>query len=274
MSSIGQVQCKPRSSNTVDMYVGTETVGSGDVLEYRVERGAGSGGANLPDAAGYGLRGPDGVAISAVDDGALLFRFEKELTTRIQLLRSDLLFLHAAVLELEGRAIVLVGDPGSGKTTLAYSLLERGLGYLSDELAPVDLASATVMPYPRALWLKRAPDCPPGLVAATSRGFHVPCTALGADAFLDPLPLGAIFLLSPGVAERREPTLGRVSGAEALARLYANVLNPAGHPLDGLDAATAVVGAAPCYALEPGEVVATGSMIVDAVRRESRGGRV
>jgi hypothetical protein len=221
----------------------------------------------------YALAFRGGEKIFAEDAGALLFRFEKDLTTRIQLARSDLLFLHAAALGHRGRAILLVGDPGAGKSTLAFALLKRGLRYLSDELAPVALDTLAIHPYPRALWLKSAPPRPHALPSAafeSSRGIHVPCGSLGAKPADGPLPLAALFRLEPGVASRTVPALRRISAAEGTARLFANVLNPRGHASDGLDAVGAVASGAPCYRLEPAGLDATVSLVLGALG-ESRG---
>jgi hypothetical protein len=64
-------------------------------------------------------------------------------------------FVHAGVVSLEGRAIVLPGFSFAGKTTLVRALLEQGAGYLSDEFALLD-EDGRVHPYAKALSL-RAP---------------------------------------------------------------------------------------------------------------------
>jgi hypothetical protein len=48
--------------------------------------------------------------------------------------------LHAAVAaDAAGRAVVLAGDSGSGKSVLLTALVQRGWGLLTDDLAPVTL---------------------------------------------------------------------------------------------------------------------------------------
>src|SRR4029077_2015937 len=93
----------------------------------------------------------------ARDDGDFLYMFEKDITIETQKLRSDLYFIHAAVLELDGRALALAAPSGYGKSTTAWGLLHHGFKYLSDELAPVDLTTMRVRPFPRALCLKAGP---------------------------------------------------------------------------------------------------------------------
>jgi HprK-related kinase A len=68
----------------------------------------------------------------------------------------DHLVLHAAVVEKGGRAAILPGSPGSGKSTLCAALVVRGWRLLSDEFALVALRSARLAPLPRPISLKNA----------------------------------------------------------------------------------------------------------------------
>jgi hypothetical protein len=62
--------------------------------------------------------------------------------------------LHAAaVTDERGGALVLGGPSGHGKSSLALELVRRGHGFLSDEIAPLDLARSRVSPFPRAVAL-------------------------------------------------------------------------------------------------------------------------
>lgn len=67
------------------------------------------------------------------------------------------LIVHAAVVEKHGKALILPGTPGAGKSTLCALLTTRG-GWrlLSDELTLIDLASGLVHPNPRPVSLKNA----------------------------------------------------------------------------------------------------------------------
>src|SRR5262249_49284843 len=72
-------------------------------------------------------------------DADFLYALEKEITIQAQIRRPDLYFVHSAVLAFEGRTVLLIGEPGAGKSTLTWALLHHGFDYLSDELAPIDL---------------------------------------------------------------------------------------------------------------------------------------
>jgi HprK-related kinase A len=66
------------------------------------------------------------------------------------------LLLHAAVLERNGRAVILPGDPGAGKSTLTAALMLRGWRLLSDELTIVGRDDGLVAPLARPVSLKEA----------------------------------------------------------------------------------------------------------------------
>ena len=76
------------------------------------------------------------------------------------------LLLHAAVVEREGRALILTGESGAGKSTLAALLGERGWRLMGDEFALVDPATGLLHAFPRVVSLKNeAIDLFPGLTA-------------------------------------------------------------------------------------------------------------
>jgi HprK-related kinase A len=88
--------------------------------------------------------------------------------------------VHAAVVERDGRAMLLPAAPGSGKSTLCAALAHAGWRLLSDELTIVDPATGEIVPIPRPIALKgpsidviggRVPGARfgPPLVAATER---------------------------------------------------------------------------------------------------------
>lgn len=64
------------------------------------------------------------------------------------------LILHAAVIEQNGRAVVMPAPPGSGKSTLCAGLVSRGWRLLSDELAMLTRPDGFLAPIPRPISLK------------------------------------------------------------------------------------------------------------------------
>lgn len=126
----------------------------------------------------------------------------------------ELLFLHAGVVGWEGRAIVVPGASGSGKTSLVVALLAAGATYYSDDYAVFD-AAGRVHPYPKRLSVRRSDGggAPP----------HTPSAAdLGAPTGWEPLPVGLVVLTryEPGAVWR--PTT--LSPAKAVLGLLSNTV--------------------------------------------------
>jgi HprK-related kinase A len=64
------------------------------------------------------------------------------------------LVIHGAVLEKNGRALIMPAPPGSGKSTLCAALATRGWRLLSDELTLVAPETTTIVPMCRPISLK------------------------------------------------------------------------------------------------------------------------
>ncbi len=64
------------------------------------------------------------------------------------------LLLHAAALERDGRAVILPGDPGAGKSTLCAALMLAGWRLLSDEITMIDRDDGLAVPLARPVSLK------------------------------------------------------------------------------------------------------------------------
>lgn len=62
--------------------------------------------------------------------------------------------LHATVLEMEGRAVGLLGQSGAGKSTLAAYLISCGADLITDDMLRVSFAGNTILAYPGPYRLK------------------------------------------------------------------------------------------------------------------------
>jgi hypothetical protein len=198
-------------------------------------------------ASGYHVSSRAAGESTLPDADQLLFHIDKDITIWLQLERRDLFFIHAAAVARGSRVIVLTAPSGTGKSTFVLSLIEKGLEYLSDELAPIDLGTLAVKPYPHALCLKSPPPAPYALPSHTlqcGRRYHVPV----------PGPAQRVRTLAALVFVRRDEErferLRPISAASAAARLMANALNPLAHPGDGLDVAVMLSQAVPCFELD------------------------
>lgn len=205
----------------------------------------------------------------------LPFAFDTDLIVSLQRERDDLFFLHAGVVERKGIAGLVVGHSGAGKSTLTWTLVNEGLRYSSDELAPIAIAERTVEPFPRALCLKAVPPGRHPLPAAAFRSgrlTYIPTSALPSAPASAPLQLGPIFFV------RREgegsTPLSVASVGEAAARIYAETLNALAHPADGLDGAIEVAASsAGCFMLDTSDLEAAAAAVIGVLEKAATGSR-
>ena len=186
----------------------------------------------------------------------LIYEFEKDMTERVQLMRPDLFFIHGAALSVAERCVIISGESGSGKSSLAWFMSHNGYDYLSDELAPVDPNSLQVEPYPHALCLKDAPLSEPELPDSTRYTevtIHVPAYELSTRATERPCPLGFLIFIDES-SKGRNLTLHAIGSAESAARLYSNGLNQLSHRGDGLPVVAGMAKRVTSYLMSGGTV--------------------
>jgi hypothetical protein len=139
--------------------------------------------------------------------------------------------LHASAIALDGRAIVLFGLAGAGKSTTAAAFALRGYAVLSDDVVVLaDLGDRFVVQpgYPRVnLWpdsvctLFGSEDALP-LITPTWDKRYLALDQNGRRFQSSPLPLGAIYILGEREAELTDPVIEEVVGGEAIMTLVAN----------------------------------------------------
>jgi hypothetical protein len=111
---------------------------------------------------------------------------DAELRMYIALNAPEHVFVHAGVVGVGGRAIVLPGRSFAGKTTLVAALVKAGTEYWSDEYAVLD-ADGLVHPYPKPLSVR---------INDTRQTDEQPVESLGGRAGDRPLPVGVIAFTS------------------------------------------------------------------------------
>lgn len=154
--------------------------------------------------------------------------------------------LHAAAPAIGGRAVVLTGRSGQGKTTLACTLA-RGHRVLGDELVAVDAAAGVVRAWRRPLSLKRSPvDVRAPLVA---EGDDVP----DDDWWAPPSALGLTWVevARPGlvlVLDRRPgpAALEPLTRAGTMVALLSNSFDAPRDPTSALGQAAWLVASSRC----------------------------
>jgi hypothetical protein len=206
----------------------------------------------------------NGVLIAeSLDVSQLLFAIQQDIVVSVQILRHDLVFVHAAVLHRDGFAFVLAAPSGSGKSTLCWALLHEGFRLMSDELAPIDPKSLQVLPFLLAVSLKWRPpeSCPlPASTLETARASYIPVAALPSEPAVERSPLRA-FVFVDYAPDNTAPALTRLSVSEATSRLYPNVLNALAHESMGIDISIRFARAAPSYYLVSADVSETAKKV-------------
>jgi len=160
----------------------------------------------------------------------VLDRLESDLRLYVAEHARRRIFVHAGVVGVGGRALVLPGRSFTGKSTLVAALVRAGASYYGDEYAVFD-GRGRVHPYPTPLSIRGEGGRPPRRMAAEG---------LGRPSSLRPLPVGRIVIaryragaswrprrLSPGeavLALLAQAVAARSRAAEALAALQAAVL--------------------------------------------------
>ena len=128
-------------------------------------------------------------------------------------------FVHAGVVEWNGRAIVLPGRSFAGKSTLVASLLARGAKYYSDEYAVCD-SRGRIHAFPRPLRLR------------TSAGKRSRGASERTRAPTPPLKAGLI--VAAPFDERRPSRLQSISSGNAVLALLDNTVSARSDPARAL----------------------------------------
>ncbi|MEE8119938.1 MAG: HprK-related kinase A [Anaerolineales bacterium] len=95
------------------------------------------------------------------------------------------LLIHGAVVEREGRAVVMPGTSGAGKSTLTAALVANGWRLLTDEVTIIDPRDGLLQPHPRPISLKNETiDLIAGRYPQLAAKKHYEGTTKGRVAFL------------------------------------------------------------------------------------------
>jgi HprK-related kinase A len=169
------------------------------------------------------------------------------------------LIFHSAVVEKAGRAAILAGPPGSGKSTLCAALLGCGWRLLSDELALLDPLRGRLSPIPRPVALKGASiELIEGLLPHLQIGRVFAPTHKGTVAHLLP-PIEAVerqaepalpgWVLFPTHAENADTRLLPLGKTAGFLRLEKNCFNYDALGRPAFDALSQLIDTAECYEL-------------------------
>jgi hypothetical protein len=114
----------------------------------------------------------------SAENRAFLFLFESIMDGI-----SGSILLHGAAVSKHGRGIILAGPTLAGKSTLVMELVKVGHQFLSDDAAPLERSTGDLLPFPRAIGIRKGPSAP----RLPARGVH----ELPHKWLVDPVHLGA-----------------------------------------------------------------------------------
>jgi hypothetical protein len=169
------------------------------------------------------------------------------------------LLFHAGALEADGAGVLLPGTSGSGKSTLTAGLVTRaGLGYLTDELAALDLTGDRLLPYAKPITVKHGsfdvvpelhPDrrSGPGAVPWAGEEWQVAVGGAGVRRIGRPCPLR--WVIAPHYVPGVPTALTPMSDTEAFLTLALHAVNLLPHGAAGSAALGRMVAGASCYTL-------------------------
>jgi hypothetical protein len=227
---------------------------------------------------GFSLRVDDGPAtmVPTVDAG-VLGTLDRIVTAVLGALDArGILATHAGVVTFGGRAVLLAGPSGRGKSTLSLAMLRDGASLLTDEMALIDPAGPSVLPYPRALHVSPATvDLLPELAFLHER----PRRDLGGESewsvsmedlaiafgtrIARAAPLSMIVLLGPRLALDDTPTLEPLPPAVATMELLRGTPMVATDFAGTMRRVAAIVGSIPTYRLRAAEPIRTAALVRD-----------
>jgi HprK-related kinase A len=167
------------------------------------------------------------------------------------------LTLHAAVVAMHDRALIMPAPPGSGKSTLCAGLIRRGWRLLSDELTLIDPGSGNIIPVPRPVSLKNASiDVIQAFDRKAVLGPAVRDTMKGTVAHMSPPPDSVrraaepavpAWIVLPRYVAGSAPSLTPLSKAQAFMQLADNSFNYHIHGRHGFDTIGKVIDTCGCY---------------------------
>jgi HprK-related kinase A len=174
------------------------------------------------------------------------------------------LLLHSAVVERDGRALLLPGKPGTGKSTLTAGLIFGGWRLLSDEIGIVPPGTRRLLPLPRPVGLKDAsidivrmlsPDATLGPASfGTRKGTVAHLRPPAGSVRRDKEPAEAHWIVFPQFEYGAGTEVRRISRPDALLRVGAEGFNYSILGAVGFETLAGLVEGCECYELRFGDL--------------------
>lgn len=194
-----------------------------------------------------------------IERGRVMPLLEREINQYLVGQLANRLLLHAAAATYGKRAIILPATAGAGKTSLVAGLVQRGCGYLTDELVIIHRRTNSIVPFPKAMSLKEGsfalfeslgPD-PTG--PEYDRVWYLDPERLRPGSVVKrPTPIGWVVL--PRYEAGATTRIESLTVGETVLGLFENTVNIARHKEKGLDRLIGIAKKAPGYRLVFGDL--------------------
>jgi hypothetical protein len=233
--------------------------------------------ADVPADAGYAIGpGPDGLVVRRADDRyeiaggpvqVALSRFMTYVNTCGIEAVGHLVVLHASAVVVDGGALVVPAQPGSGKSTLCAALVAAGATYVTDEAVPV-LPDGRILPYPKPIVVGSGSFGVLGAwrdAAAQSGGddddlWWLDPTTIGRGVAHEPVPIR--WVVAPRYRPDQPIELEAISAAATTAAMASNCFNLPHHGRRGIEHLADVARRASGFELHhPGADVAAAHLL-------------
>ena len=177
------------------------------------------------------------------------------------------LHLHAAAAVRDGRAAVLAGRRGSGKTTTLARLVLSGWSYISDEAVSIGSGDDQIRGYPKPLSIKPGsrtllpeirPHCLPTGQVSDDAILHASLGSIGASACESATPhLLALLRRPKDAAAASDPVTKRIHPVDAVVGAMAETLDAGRFGRDAVGELARLATRSLCYEILLGDPTST-----------------
>lgn len=161
-------------------------------------------------------------------------------------------FVHAGVVSLKGKALLIPARSFRGKTTLTAALVKRGALYYSDEYAVLD-KDGFVHPFARPLSIRGEID--------DFKQIDYAVETLGGTAGTEKIPVGMVLITEYKPNGKWKPK--KMSSANGIIELINNTIPIRNNPQFSLEVLNRVANRAVFYKSKRGDVFESADLILD-----------
>jgi len=179
-------------------------------------------------------------------------------------------FVHAGAVASKNGGMIFPAVSGMGKTTLTVKLVQKGLKFLSDEVACMNVEKNRIEPFFRKInltdesriLLGLPPWAAPNLRIKRSKGtkWMLDIEDIVADSLSGPCPLRYVFFLKDF---GEKPRLEHISPSNALFRTFNFTISPINDPVSQLLTYAPLFNKVQCFNLVMGDLDETAELIIN-----------